>query len=391
MTIPQWREAVAGAAAGVVSRTVMAPVERLKLMKQLQITNPVLQNQSAWKILYLVYQEQGLLSFWRGNVPAVLRVAGTASINFTCMDYYKRAIVGPFLLLLMSSSSSLNQPLTEDKQWKKFVGSLMAGGLAGATSTTIMYPFDFARTRLAMDMGKDGAKTMFLQVSSSSSPKNPSSTTSTKPTKPSIGSTTTATTTVKHARQYKGMVDVLCKIIRSDGILGLYRGYGIALLGGIYFRILYLGGYDILKSEIMRQEQQGTIVVPNDKKKIKSTTTKSSSSSSSLSWTGRIVAAQTISLTAGTLSYPFDSVRRRMMMQSGLVMASAAAASGKTAAAATTTSAQSLYHNNSWECIMYMWRTEGIHGFFLGLGPNLVRSVGGALLLVAYDTIRDLL
>ena len=34
-TLPQWREAVAGAFSGAFSRTVMAPVERVKLLKQL--------------------------------------------------------------------------------------------------------------------------------------------------------------------------------------------------------------------------------------------------------------------------------------------------------------------------------------------------------------------
>lgn len=36
-----------------------------------------------------------------------------------------------------------------------------------------------------------------------------------------------------------------------------------------------------------------------------------------LSWMERIISAQYISLVAGTLSYPFDSVRCRMMMEAG--------------------------------------------------------------------------
>jgi solute carrier family 25 (adenine nucleotide translocator) protein 4/5/6/31 len=37
---------------------------------------------------------------------------------------------------------------------KFFIGNMMSGGAAGATSLLIVYPLDFARTRLAADIGK---------------------------------------------------------------------------------------------------------------------------------------------------------------------------------------------------------------------------------------------
>jgi solute carrier family 25 (adenine nucleotide translocator) protein 4/5/6/31 len=42
--------------------------------------------------------------------------------------------------------------------WKFFGSNMAAGGLAGAASLLIVYPLDFARTRLAADLGKDGAR-----------------------------------------------------------------------------------------------------------------------------------------------------------------------------------------------------------------------------------------
>lgn len=38
--------------------------------------------------------------------------------------------------------------------WNFFVVNVASGGLAGAGSLLIVYPLDFARTRLASDMGK---------------------------------------------------------------------------------------------------------------------------------------------------------------------------------------------------------------------------------------------
>lgn len=274
--------------------------------------------QSAVRMAYTIYKEEGMTAFWRGNLPSCMRVAGTAAINFTCMDYYKRVAVGPFMhYAIVQRRGTLPSTLHRRKQ---LATSFVSGGLAGATSTTVLYPFEFLRTRLALDVGRTDA------------------------------------------RFFTGMSDVVSKILKSDGILGFYQGYGIALVGGIYYRVLYLGGYDAMKSEALlrkrTQRQQGVISERTDVTK--------------LSWTERIVMAQSISLMAGTLSYPADSVRRRMMMQAGVDQA------------------QRRYRN-SLQCISIVYKQEGIRGFFLGLGPNIVRSIGGALLLVGYDTFRTYL
>ena len=307
------------------------------------------QASSAWQVAATVYREQGVLSFWRGNVPNVLRVSGTAAVNFTCMDYYKRVAVGPWLDYLTRYS---RQTRNLERQ-RQLATSLVSGGLAGATATTVLYPIEFLRTRLAMDVG-GGKKPVLL----------PSSTVSTKE-----GATTGGGQSSHHPRpprQYKGMLDVLQKILKSDGILGLFQGYGIAVTGGIFYRIILLGGYDALKSELLlrKQEQAANHHNNNDDATTKQRTT--------LSWGERIVSAQLISLTAGTAAYPFDSVRRRLMMQAGQPY-------------------EQRQFRNSLHCIRSIWRLEGLRGFYLGLGPNILRSVSGALLLVGYDRIRTLL
>jgi solute carrier family 25 (mitochondrial adenine nucleotide translocator), member 4/5/6/31 len=332
-----WRDVAAGAGAGAFSRTITAPIERIKLILQLQhsidhknngatstavdSSSPAAKNspkpkyQSAWHLTKSIYMNEGIWSFWRGNLPSVLRVSGTAAINFTMMNYYKAA-VRPILNSEYLTASSLT-PDQLDRR-RKNVTSLVSSGLAGGTSTTLLYPVEFLRTRLAADRAKG-----------------------------------------KHTGnyQFQGMRHALTTILRSDGPKGLYQGYGVALFGGIFYRILTLGGYDILKSETERrnihlqQQQQST-------------------ASTDLSWGQRFVIAQTISLGAGTLSYPLDSVRRRLMMQAGKPYS------------------QRLYRN-SMHCFFLVAKTEGIRGFYLGLGPNILRSVSGALLLVTYDAFRQ--
>jgi solute carrier family 25 (adenine nucleotide translocator) protein 4/5/6/31 len=146
------------------------------------------------------------------------------------------------------------------------------------------------------------------------------------------------------------------------------------LVGGIIYRILYLGGYDAGKTEVLHYKQHRRITTNTS---VASSCTLPQQSlpplvPSQLSWTERFVLAQIIALLAGTMTYPFDSVRRRMMMQAGVPIL------------------ERLYIN-SIHCTIQIWKKEGIRGFYLGLGPNLVRSVGGALILVGYDGIRTIL
>lgn len=84
------RDAVAGACAGAFAKTVVAPIERVKLLMQLQfsIDNKVKTNSGghlstngdanlssgkrrrcgAWEVTKQVYREQGILAFWRGEM-----------------------------------------------------------------------------------------------------------------------------------------------------------------------------------------------------------------------------------------------------------------------------------------------------------------------------------
>ena len=70
------KDAIAGACAGAVAKTVVAPIERIKLLMQLQFSidnksrgggAPTARRCSAWAVTKQVYREQGILAFWRGE------------------------------------------------------------------------------------------------------------------------------------------------------------------------------------------------------------------------------------------------------------------------------------------------------------------------------------
>lgn len=316
------RNAVAGAMSGAFSRTVTAPIERVKLMLQLQGSSSSLSpstTSSAWEVCRQIYNvEGGLIAFWRGNTPNVLRQAGVASLNFMFLDWYKSAIVSPIMSTATQYVPS-NRPREEREKMRKIISAFLAGGLAGGTTTTFLYPTEFMRTRLALDAG------------SSSSRMYP-----------------------------RGMRDVFSAIWNTDGIRGIYQGYGIALFGVILYRALHLGGYDAFKTELTYRRRsnigQGSSLA-SDNNALKITMSE------------RFAIAQIVSLIAGTICYPVDSVRRRLMMQAGR-------------------SVDGRPYKNSKDAFKKIFMQEGLRGFYLGLGPNIVRSIAGALLLVSYDVFR---
>mmetsp|Transcript_13246 Transcript_13246/g.26458 ORF Transcript_13246/g.26458 Transcript_13246/m.26458 type:complete len:359 (-) Transcript_13246:124-1200(-) len=307
-------DAAAGAAAGALAKTAVSPLERVKLLMQLRHSvveegvaagsrNSAYSN--AWETAGKVWREQGFLSFWRGNGANVVRQAGNAGLNFMLMDHY-RSIIRP----LNALSSADGHHSDRQHRRRNQISSFLSGGLAGGTATTVLYPIEFMRTRLAMDVG--------------------------------VGSTRTYP---------KGtMREVFCSTLRTDGVGGLYRGYGVALSGVVIYRALHLGGYDAAKSELAAYSREGEVMG---------------------FWT-KFGVAQVVSLTAGTICYPIDSVRRRLMMQSGL-----------------PPGAERRY-NNALGCFARIWKREGLRGFYLGIFPNMWRSVGGAVLLVAYDEFKGM-
>jgi solute carrier family 25 (mitochondrial adenine nucleotide translocator), member 4/5/6/31 len=100
--------------------------------------------------------------------------------------------------------------------WLFFAGNLAAGAATGATSSTVVYPLDFARTRLGADVG-----------------------------------------CVAEEREFKGIRDCIKQIYKTDGFAGLYRGFWISTLGSTIYRSVHFGLYDTAKGFI----DQDTFVI----------------------------------------------------------------------------------------------------------------------------------
>nr|XP_030735305.1 calcium-binding mitochondrial carrier protein SCaMC-3 isoform X2 [Globicephala melas] len=124
-----WKQLMAGAMAGAVSRTGTAPLDRLKVFMQVHASKTNRLNILGG--LRSMIQEGGVRSLWRGNGINVLKIAPESAIKFMAYEQIKRAIWG--------------QQETLHVQ-ERFV----AGSLAGATAQTIIYPMEVLKTRLTL-------------------------------------------------------------------------------------------------------------------------------------------------------------------------------------------------------------------------------------------------
>merc|ERR1712118_58255 len=135
---------LAGGVSGAIAKTCTAQIERVKLIIQTQDANPRIMSGEIPRYTGIVNcftrdgSEQGFLAFWRGNFVNILRYFPTQAFNFAFKDTIKAMF-----------------PKYSPKQdfWKFFAVNMASGGLAGAGSLCIVYPLDYARTRLASDVG----------------------------------------------------------------------------------------------------------------------------------------------------------------------------------------------------------------------------------------------
>lgn len=81
---------IAGGVAGAVSRTVVSPLERLKILFQIQSSGTNEYNQSVGKGLMKMWRDEGWRGFMRGNGTNCIRIVPYSAVQFGSYNFYKR-------------------------------------------------------------------------------------------------------------------------------------------------------------------------------------------------------------------------------------------------------------------------------------------------------------
>jgi solute carrier family 25 (adenine nucleotide translocator) protein 4/5/6/31 len=185
----------AGGISGAVSKTITAPLEKVKLAIQNQDSNPRILSGEMKRYTGMgnCFQrhvtELGASSLWRGNVANCIRYVPTAAFNLAFKDTFK----------------AMFPKYNKDKEFGKFALTQVASGsFAGGVTNTLVYPLIYVRTVLGADIG-----------------------------------------TVK---KYNSMFDCLVKTAKSGGVLSLYNGILASSVGIVVYRGAQFGIQDIVKS-----------------------------------------------------------------------------------------------------------------------------------------------
>merc|ERR1719498_549829 len=210
MSLDFVKDFIAGGTSGCIAKCCTAPIERVKLIIQTQDANPKIMSGEVPRYTGIlncftrVQAEQGFGAFWRGNTVNVIRYFPTQAFNFAFKDTIKAIFPKA-------------NPKTEFGMF--FATNMASGGLAGAGSLCIVYPLDYARTRLAADVGSG-------------------------------------------KRDFNGLADCLKKTASGPkGVLGLYNGFGVSVTGIIPYRGVYFGLYDSAREKNPYKADKGIMGV----------------------------------------------------------------------------------------------------------------------------------
>ncbi|VDL91280.1 unnamed protein product [Schistocephalus solidus] len=177
---------VAGGVAGVVSRTCTAPIDRLKIMRQVYGYK---HKRSGFLEAYrYMLREGGIVSLWRGNFVNVVKIAPETAIKYTTYERYKRLLMENDSLGFFEGHSAMTK--------------FSAGAMAGLTAQSVIYPMEVLRTRMCL----------------------------------------------RKTGQYSSILDCGRKIYHELGVVGFYRGYFVNVAGILPYAGIELATYEWLKS-----------------------------------------------------------------------------------------------------------------------------------------------
>ena len=299
------RQAMAGAGAGALTKTSVAPLERVKILFQIQgmkgETGSTRKYRGLSQALRLIVQEEGTIGLWKGNGANCVRVVPVYALKFAFNDTFKD--------MVRNESQETTNDLT-------VLQRMLAGTMAGLCQTTITYPLELIRTRLSLGPALSGM-------------------------------------------HYNGIFDCLTKTIEQEGFGALYKGIGPTYLSGAPYVGLQMTFFDVYKNWL----------VPPQPKNNGSASEKQESSSFMKTVGNMMLAGALAGITAQTITYPGDTVRRRMQ-SNGM-------------------GGEKRMYNNSWHCTKMVVKKEGVIGLYRGLLINCIRGVpGAAIQFAAYETLK---
>ncbi|QRV82490.1 mitochondrial carrier protein [Ceratobasidium sp. AG-Ba] len=335
---------IAGGIAGAASRTVVSPLERLKIILQVQPQGPNTSYVGVWPSLVKMWREEGWRGMMAGNGINCLRIVPYSAVQFTTYERLKK---------LFTSNGTL--PLDTPTR-------LLAGALAGITSVTTTYPLDLVRSRLSIASASIRIPNPPMAAAAAAAPAS------------SVGSARAMAVSMSASPRGRNMSTLLqrqspipgypapprepvpsmwgmtLKVMREEGgIRGLYRGLVPTAMGVAPYVGINFAAYERLRQIIT--PEGGDYGAPR-----------------------KLLCGALAGSISQTLTYPFDVLRRKMQvvgMSNGML---------------------GYKYNGAIDALRTIVRVEGMAGLYRGLWPNLLKVAPSiATSFYTYETVKDFL
>ncbi|EPS99909.1 hypothetical protein FOMPIDRAFT_1041944 [Fomitopsis schrenkii] len=253
---------IAGGVAGAASRTVVSPLERLKIIQQVQSPTAEGQYKGVWASLVRMWKEEGFRGYLRGNGINCIRIIPYSAVQFTTYEQLKKWFTN-------NGERPLDTPIR-----------LSAGALAGIASVCSTYPLDLVRSRLSI-----ATASIPIQTAATSS-------LSVKPVLASGYHTASAPSPLAPkplSSKDLTMWGMTMKVVREEGgVRALYRGIIATAVGVAPYVGINFAAYEALRG----------VITPPGKSSIPR----------------KLLCGALAGSISQTITYPFDVLRRKMQV-----------------------------------------------------------------------------
>lgn len=290
---------LAGGIAGSISRTIVSPFERAKILLQLQGPEAQHAYRGMFPTIWKMYKDEGWRGWFRGNTLNCVRIFPYSAVQFAVFEQCK-------LWLLRYKPPGKPATLTE-------LDRLIAGLAGGIASVVTTYPLDLVRARITVQTAS------LRKLNKGKLVKPP------------------------------GVWFTLKDVYRNEGgLLGLYRGIVPTTLGVAPYVAINFAIYENLRDRMDNS--------PRD--------------FSNPLW--KLGAGAFGSLVAGVLIYPLDLLRKRYQV--------ASMAGGELG----------FQYRSVTHALVSIFQKEGFSGAYKGLTANLYKIVPSmAVSWLCYDTLKQ--
>ena len=137
------RSLISGGVAGMVAKSVVAPIDRIKILYQVSSAEF-----HVWRIptvMRNIVHNEGFQALWKGNTATMIRVFPYSGVQFMTFDRCK------LFFLHEHERGRYVSFVSDHSKWGLTpVESLISGMVAGTVSVIVTYPLDLTRAQLAV-------------------------------------------------------------------------------------------------------------------------------------------------------------------------------------------------------------------------------------------------